>query len=255
MMGAYYTLLGLLVFMFVYSNGAQHKPASNYFKICNEKDGKLLNECIKSTMLDLKPVLAKGIPELGMPSIEPMVIDRMIMSNGQGNFKLIQTLYDLKIYGVSDYDVKEISANLQNLTFHTVMFQKKLDFDGKYEMDGQILVIPVKGKGEVTYNFTDVTTTFDTVLERYKRDGVEYVRVKNSTLTIEPQSAHSHFTNLFNGDKMLGDSTNKFLNDNWKEAFDTFRYLPETAFAKVFTVFANNIYDKFPLKELYPSVY
>jgi hypothetical protein len=50
-----------------------------------------------------------------------------------------------------------------------------------------------------------------------------------------------------------GDTTNRFLNENWREAFDTYRYLPEEAFGILFRDFANKVYTQFPLKELFPE--
>ncbi|KAK9503520.1 hypothetical protein O3M35_010059 [Rhynocoris fuscipes] len=252
-MTAYEFVVILMLALALCSNGAKRKPATNYFSICDEKDPKLLNDCIKSTMMEIKPIIAKGIPELGVQPAEPMIIERIEMSDGQNNFRFKQILTDLKVYGLTNYEVIEFSADFKNLTFHTVLLQKQINFDGNYEMDGQILVIPVKGHGQVIYNFTDITVTFDSTMEIYNENGVDYIKIKKSKMDLNPKKGHSYFTNLFNGDKRLGDATNKFLNNNWRDAFEAVRTLPEEAFAEVLTAYANNVYTKFPLKELFPS--
>lgn len=67
---------------------------------------------------------------------------------------------------------------------------------------------------------------------------------------ISIKGGKSHFSNLFNGDKRLGNTINKFFNDNFMEIFSTFKQLPEQAFDYVFSDFANIIFRSFPLDEL-----
>lgn len=63
--------------------------------------------------------------------------------------------------------------------------------------------------------------------------------------------ANVEFTNLFNGDKALGDNMNLFLNANWKLVLDELKKPINTSFAKVFKDFANSIFAKTPYDELF----
>lgn len=50
----------------------------------------------------------------------------------------------------------------------------------------------------------DVTLKFTVILEKYQKDGEDFVRVKLVKMNISPKNAKVNFTNLFNGDKTLG---------------------------------------------------
>jgi hypothetical protein len=50
-----------------------------------------------------------------------------------------------------------------------------------------------------------------------------------------------------------GATTNRFLNENWREAFDTFKYLTEEAFDILFTDLSNKVYRHFSYGELFPE--
>jgi hypothetical protein len=50
-----------------------------------------------------------------------------------------------------------------------------------------------------------------------------------------------------------GDTTNSFLNKNWREAFHTFKYLAEEAFGVLFRDLSNRVYRHFSFKELFPE--
>nr|CAD7206485.1 unnamed protein product [Timema douglasi] len=49
----------------------------------------------------------------------------------------------------------------------------------------------------------------------------------------------------------LGVATNNFLNDNWEDAFKTYKHLPEEAFGVLFKDLINKVYGHFPFEELY----
>jgi hypothetical protein len=50
-----------------------------------------------------------------------------------------------------------------------------------------------------------------------------------------------------------GATTNRFLNENWREAFKTYKYLPEEAFGILFKDLTNNVIKHFPFKDLFPE--
>ena len=53
--------------------------------------------------------------------------------------------------------------------------------------------------------------------------------------------------------RIAGDTTNRFLNENWREAFKTYKYLPEEAFGILFKDLSNKVLQHFSYKELLPE--
>lgn len=60
-----------------------------------------------------------------------------------------------------------------------------------------------------------------------------------------------HLTNLYNGDKLLGDNTNVFLNENWKEVFTEIKKSVFSAFAQIAENALNNIFAKVPYDDFF----
>lgn len=75
-----------------------------YIKQCREDDPKL-TDCIISAINHVKPWMAKGIPEVGAPGIEPFVIDELSLSltSGPNGYKII--LKNLEAFGASNYTI------------------------------------------------------------------------------------------------------------------------------------------------------
>lgn len=54
------------------------------------------------------------------------------------------------------------------------------------------------------------------------------------------------FENLFNGDKLLGDTTNLFLNENWNEVINELKPALRDAIGAIATTVAKSVFLKFP---------
>lgn len=57
--------------------------------------------------------------------------------------------------------------------------------------------------------------------------------------------------NLFNGNKALGDATNRFVKENWKSIFDEMKPSLFEAFAGVFKTLMNNVFRTVPYDEMF----
>lgn len=91
--------------------------------------------------------------------------------------------------------------------------------------------------------------------ENYKVNFLTYLLIRClSTTSIS--WFFSNFPNRLFNLKLIyisGDAANRFLNENWREAFKTFKYLPEEAFGKLLIDISNRVYSHFPAEELYPE--
>ncbi|KAJ8871031.1 hypothetical protein PR048_027335 [Dryococelus australis] len=116
------------------------------------------------------------------------------------------------------------SFDLEKKHIEIALSTPELRLASQYEMDGKILVVPIRGKGDGSVNMSeyefpvrdvDIAHTLDYELVT-KEDGLEYMEIVNSNLVYKPMRMQIYLDNLFNGDKALSDNTNRFLNENWE---------------------------------------
>lgn len=62
-----------------------------------------------------------------------------------------------------------------------------------------------------------------------------------------------NFENLINGDKLLSDSTNHFLNENWMEILKELKPVLTKSIASIYRAIAEPIFAKFPYSDLFLS--
>lgn len=95
----------------------------------------------------------------------------------------------------------------------------------------------------------DFTVEFDgkTVEKKNKK----YLKVENTKLTFTISKLIFHLGNLYNGDKLLGDGTNLFLNENWRDVFNEINKSVFDAFSQILENVLNNIFQKIPYDDLF----
>lgn len=118
-------------------------------------------------------------------------------------------------------------------------------------MDGQVLILPIKGNGKSNITMVDLKTKHDQRGEIFEKDGEKYFRIKEYKIKFEPRLVMMNFTNLFNGDKQLGNNMNSFLNENWQVVFDELKSGYEESFSKVFKSFANQLFTQVPVDKIF----
>lgn len=64
-------------------------------------------------------------------------------------------------------------------------------------------------------------------------------------------SAKMYFTNLFNGNKELGDTFNKFVNENWQDIFKEIKPAMASSLAQVYKSILNNVFSNIPYDEMF----
>lgn len=87
------------------SNDSWPKQASvkGSIKKCSLADTENLNKCLKNVLEELRPRIAQGIPELNLPALNPLMLDKIEFNHGSGPVKLSSTMQDVIVTGLHNY--------------------------------------------------------------------------------------------------------------------------------------------------------
>ncbi|CAB3360918.1 Hypothetical predicted protein [Cloeon dipterum] len=224
----------------------------SYVKICSRNDPQL-NRCLVDSVDKLRPYLAKGIPEFRIPPYDPLLIPKVSLTQGEGPVSFKSEFNNLKTSGARDVVVRDVEVDLKNLVVTLDLFFPKLRIQSDYEVDGRILVVPVQGSGYSDGNFTSVEAHIVLSGNEEKRKELTYVSLKDRTVKLEIGGATMHFDNLFNGNKQLGDTTNRFFNENWRDIVREIKPVLEDTIAEVVHGIVRQVFDLYPLEQLLPE--
>ncbi|KAF4528888.1 hypothetical protein B566_EDAN017381 [Ephemera danica] len=154
------------------------------------------------------------IPEFRIPPYDPLEIPRVQLDQGNGPVAFQATFIDLRV------------VDLDKLKLELRLFFPRLRIQSNYEVDGRVLVT---------------------------RKGLTYISLRDRKVNLNIEGATMHFENLFNGNKQLGDTTNRFFNENWRDIVNEIRPVLEETIAEVIHGIVRQVFDLFPLEQLLPT--
>ncbi|XP_071440004.1 protein takeout-like [Hetaerina americana] len=224
----------------------------SYVKICKRTD-KNLNKCLMEAVAQIRPYLLKGIPEFKIPPYDPLEIPVVTLSQGSGAVSYNATFKNLKAYGAKDAVVKDVRLDLDNLKLEFDLLFPSMHLESEYDVDGKVLVVPVKGNGPSNSNFTNTETNIKLFGQFEIKDGKKYISLKEREVDLSIGDAKLYFGNLFNGNKELGDSTNQFFNDNWRDIVKEIQPVVEETISTIIHEIVRKVFELYTYDELLPE--
>lgn len=214
------------------------------------------NECLRQAIEGALTVFKNGDSAVDIPALEPFSIDNVSVDHtGRGsNFNLRSSLKNAKTTGLSTAQIVRVAMKFDNKFALKIEGKAKtLMLAGDYTMNGQMLVLPIKGKGKANLTLTDPTANIDLRGEVFEKGGEKYINITTFRFKMTPKHANFFFENIFNGDKVLSDTINTFMNENWQVVYDTLFPGYEASFGDKFKSIANRIFQNVPAKIIFPD--
>lgn len=87
--------------------------------------------------------------------------------------------------------------------------------------------------------------------KKVERNGKIYLKPENTKLSFTTDRIYIRFDNLYNGNQLLSDGTNVFLNENWQDIFKEIQNSVFDAFAQIVENVMANVFNKIPYDELF----
>uniref|UniRef100_A0A0K8TU33 Takeout Protein n=1 Tax=Epiphyas postvittana TaxID=65032 RepID=A0A0K8TU33_EPIPO len=213
-MAAAYWFGGALVCILLAQN-SNARLTPDFIHPCKEDDA----ECIKKSAQDAIPEFVKGLPELGVPPLDPFVIEKLQLPLPG----LKVSFYNGKVTGFRKCIVEHASTKLKN---HRLDMELRCNvtLKGGYDAVGRVLVFPINGEGDAKIKLTNLKIKMNMNTKYVVDDkGARHYAVKDYKYTFDyGDKVTMHLTNLFKDSKELSETVLKFLNENWRQVADEF---------------------------------
>ncbi|XP_069683135.1 protein takeout-like [Periplaneta americana] len=194
-----------------------------------------------------------GVRKLNLPPLDPLEIKELKLSHGQGRGQLNLTLRDVKLQGLKDAYMLNFSHDINKSLASFLLTVPQLKLLGTYNILGHILLLPIKGTGNINITLVDTKCMVSYHFTIEKINGVDHALLTSAIIHLDPKRMYIYLENLFNGNKHLDDEMNKILNENWKEVFDEITPQIIASFAEVFTEMLNDVSKQIPIDVLIPE--
>ena len=199
-------------------------------------------------MAALGDKIRNGIPELDVPSSNPLTIDKVVLMDTP-NFKATGT--NIKLYWPDTYRVNMLRVNLEKHEFDVELYLDEVTVEAKYDVVVKILV-PLKGSGPIKINAKDVIVKVKATDKLVERGGKKYVYFSSvkTHLSLKEYTVDFQADNF---DKTLREAVTQALGHSHEEIMEAVKPNLEKAISERCLQFANNIFKHFTYDELFPD--
>nr|CAD7406854.1 unnamed protein product [Timema cristinae] len=222
------------------------KEKPDWIKTCFYKQPDF-EECNKESVQGIFSKLSEGFQEAGVLPLDPLhVTEISILQGNDGPVAVNASLTQVVIRGLSAINVTNNKVDYRTFSFTTEMTVPKMRVEGNYTLQGKILLLPLVGKGDAwfePYNMK-IKSHHDIVLK--KKDGQIIFDVRDVTVTFDVSNLKMRLNNLYNGRKALEDSTNSYINANWRAVSESLKPILEKTCSDVVFTIMKNLFDNTP---------
>ncbi|KAH8232393.1 hypothetical protein KR032_005357, partial [Drosophila birchii] len=188
-------------------------------------------------------------PALNLRRLDPLLVHRMSIDQPSNNgVGITLNFTDNLIYGIKDVRIVGVKGFGKDLTEeHALkMVAKSISLVGPYTIKGNILILPISGSGD-----SNITMILKLSGKPLVKDGETYLDVTDLKFSLKPAATSFAFTNLFNGDKALGDNMNAFLNENSEIIYQETSASINKAFEQVYLELIKGVFAHRPYAKLF----
>ncbi|CRL07708.1 CLUMA_CG020662, isoform A [Clunio marinus] len=217
-----------------------------WLKSCQFKDPDF-TKCSTIGVQALFDNLVKGLEGIeGLQSIDPMRIDRVGILQGEGPVSVNASISKVKITGISKVKVIENQVSSKDYSWITIVKLPKMRLEGNYHMMGRILVIPLNGRGKCWFEPSNMDIKFYTKTRLYAKNDHTFYNVTGCRVHFNMEGLKLRMDNLFEGVKVLEDSTNLYLNENWRPVSEALKPIISKNIEEILLGIMSKIFHQIP---------
>nr|XP_023022119.1 uncharacterized protein LOC111510433 isoform X2 [Leptinotarsa decemlineata] len=223
------------------------KKLPSFLEICSRSDPKIL-ECLHRNIDTLRPMFLEGVPELQIPSLNPLLIDTVTFGDDVG-IKVEFT--NLRIYQLNNFTIEKLDLDLDNFKLDLTLTFPRLRILADCHITGKFLGLELDGRGPADGNYTDVRGHFKGEGSRINTNGKDYVNIDKTLVDMEIGKAHLYFDRIFGDQEDLNANTNKLINDNIKAFIKELKPVVAKIVEEFIGGITKRLFKKYPFDDLF----
>lgn len=227
----------------------------SYIEGCRRDDPNI-NECALRIVAAARPHLNKGIPKIKVPALEPLIINELQINRNNDNLQLKLKLTNVTVFGPNQFVINKINIDVARLAMNVSITLPYLDISTLYDVDGRILLVPLKGTGIFKGNITNTRVDLagsgkivdDLKQKKYSFAQVTDAKVKvrvgdTSKISITPTDSNPN-------SRQLVETASNFYRQNSKQILELITPIIEETGLEVAMQIVNQIARSVPFDEV-----
>ncbi|XP_063991767.1 protein takeout-like [Diachasmimorpha longicaudata] len=218
-----------------------------FIEPCSRSDPEL-EACLARSANALTKKFASGLPELGYPEVEPIILDEVHIALGGGPDGYRAQFRDVAARGVSSLDITGLRTRISEdeVQIQLALRIPKIRAAAKYRSSGKLILVQASGAGDYWGEYDDVKAKIFIRAKPYSNEGRKYLRLQQLKMDFSVQNIKMGVENVRDGNTILQAALNLFINSNSQELLKEMKPSLRRKLIQVMTTFVENLFAQVP---------
>lgn len=219
-----------------------------FIESCSRKNPEL-ESCLARSANVLTHRFRNGLPQLGYPEVEPIIVDEVHISLGGGPDGYKAQFRDIAAKGVS---ALRITGLRTKITDDEVQIQLALTIPtikvrAQYRSSGTLILVQASGAGDYWGEYDNVKAkVFIKAKPFTNENGEKHLKLQQLNLDFIVQNIKMGVENVHDGNTILQAALNLFINSNSQELLKEMKPALRKKLIQVMTSFVENLFRQVP---------
>jgi len=181
-----------------------------------------LDECTEMIKNDLTPKVGAGIPEIGLRSLDPFLLNKFTYDQKVGPVTVTAVVRDLRFDGLAQYKTLNFKNDIGNRTMHFEYEAPNILINAVYKAGGSAVLFPITGSGPAVVKVSNMKAVGRMLYKVVIReDGKEIVQLTDCIMdNMSLGGMNVRLRGLFNGNPLFSAVTHYFANNFGSQVFE-----------------------------------
>lgn len=206
-------------------------------------------DCVKQAIEQLRPQISTGVfgPNLQVDAM----LKKLYIGDLSVNRNLDLKLLGLVVIGMDNFKIEKLRINTDNFKLEMIVSFPHIEGLAKYILKWN-LGVALQGSGDNKITLDNVKAHIKLSGTRYVQNGIEFLKIDSTQVSIKAAQLRTYFDNLFNGQKALEQTANEVVNQNIDIIKGDVFPIVEQNLAKILQRISNQIFASAPYNDFFP---
>uniref|UniRef100_A0A182UB22 Uncharacterized protein n=1 Tax=Anopheles melas TaxID=34690 RepID=A0A182UB22_9DIPT len=246
--------LTLTLMLTIFLRAVLSQDIPYYMHRC-ERDAADVNDCLRYAANKLASFIRRGIPEIGIVDVEPVVVDEISIALGSGPDGYRASFRNIEAYGVSNLSIVNVRSDIDSMQFQMTIEIPKIKATAQYQSSGVLLLLQASGAGEYWGEYEGVKAkTYFKATPYQGDDGMTYLTVDQTKMDFSVKEIKMGVENIANQNAIIREcakdaAMNLFINTNAQELLKEMKPQLRTKLTEHLQSFLQQLFDRIPVEQ------
>ncbi|KAJ8673662.1 hypothetical protein QAD02_004924 [Eretmocerus hayati] len=246
------SVTSILVFISLVLSNRQVEALGKYkglefIEPCQKNDPHL-EMCLTDSANTLADNFRHGLPQLGYPEVEPIILDELHISLGGGPNGYKAQFTNIEARGVSAVQVSAVRARLSDdeVQLQLALSIPKIKAAAKYRSSGTLILVQASGAGDYWGEYDGVKAKVFIRAKPYEAQGKKFLRLQQLKMDFTVRDLKMGVENVHGGNTIIQSALNLFINSNSQELLKEMKPDLRRKLVQVMSTFVDNLFAQVP---------